>query len=111
MKYLYALPVVGILLVGGFAMAQTVSATHDAAADEVAANDTPAAAPDAAGQPGQRDHGWHWNHGGEFKHRHDVLASLPKPLAVPLATDPGNDPFFLRLFKLTGSLLASIAAR
>jgi hypothetical protein len=82
MKYLYALPVVGILLVGGFAMAQTVSATHDAAADEVAANDTPAAAPDAAAGPDGDHAHWRHHHGQRAMQMQKMLDALPKPLSA-----------------------------
>jgi len=80
MKYLTTLPVVAMVLVGAFAMAQTVSAPFATAADQSPA----AAATDAGQQPGGPDKEhmrWHHHmrpHGMALK---QAIDALPKPLA------------------------------
>ena len=109
MKYLYALPVVATVLIGGFAMAETVSAptpaeiapadqaTDLAAADQLAANDQPA---DAAGTPlgGPDAKHWRWQHrpGGPAGHFKQTLDSLPKPLTADAVKQALEDEFAKR---------------
>jgi hypothetical protein len=78
MKYLFAVPVVATLLLGGFAMAETVATSStDPAPASVGAD-----APGDQGGPDQDKWHGHHHHFGHFMHGPSPLADLPKPMTA-----------------------------